>query len=372
MDPRNIKVCYYLCDQAMTRKSRGIGVYTHELISKLMTHPYLKLSALTSLDGPQIQGVENKILPIRTGSIPARLTMDHVHPLVLPQADIYHYPKGFMPFFSPKGAPRIASILDTIGVHYYDHYRDNNSVFKPFELEYWLAILARSLKQADAVITISHKSSECITTFCETHDIKPPPVFVTHLASKYREALSETSDSIKKDYVIHFASELPHKKTGWLLQVWKRAQEAGKDLPELRLVGKLNAPLQMMAETVPGIVVLPHMNDEELKLAIISARALIYPSEIEGFGLPALEAYQLGTPTLYVAGTSVEEIMNLNGEQIPGCFHFDDEDFWSVFDEIMTLPSEKLSRIQKKLFSTYNWNKTAEQTMAVYAMVLGK
>lgn len=364
-----MKICYYLCDQAKTRKSRGIWVYTNELITKLVKQNQLEISALTSLDGPRIPGIENIILPIKTGSIPVRLLMDHIHPLVLPKADIYHYPKGFMPFYSPKGAPRIASILDTIGVHYYDNYRGKNKIYKPFELEYWLAILTRTLKQADAVITISHKSAKSIQHYCDVRGIKAPPVFVTYLASKYHD-IHAVDGSIKQDYVIHFVSELPHKRTGWLLDVWGFAQKNGKNLPELRLVGKLGQSLQLMAETTKGVVVLPHLDDDQLKQAIIGARALIYPSEIEGFGLPALEAYQLGTPAMYVADTSVDEIMRVDGVNVPGRFYLDYDDFWRALDEVLSASVEEVNLIQKEMNKKFSWDKTAEQTLSVYNKVM--
>ena len=50
---------------------------------------------------------------------------------------------------------------------------------------------------------------------------------------------------------------------------------------------------------------------------------LLLPSEIEGFGLPALEAYYLSTPVVYVRGTAVEEIL---GERSPGGFVLESAD----------------------------------------------
>lgn len=366
-----MKVCYYLCDQAKTRKSRGIWVYTNELISALVNQNSLEMNALTSVDGPRIPGLDNVVLPIKTGSIPVRLLVDHLHPLVLPKADIYHYPKGFMPFFSTKRGPIIASILDTIGVHYYDNYRGKNKSYKPFELEYWLAILTRTLKQADAVITISHKSAESIQRYCDMRAIKSPPIFVTHLASKFQDIPSINTNNIKQNYVLHFASDLPHKRTEWLLETWIRAQKSGKDLPELQLVGKLCPSFRHLVENTKGVKILPYLDDQQLKDVIMRARALIYPSEIEGFGLPALEAYQLGTPALYVADTSVDEIMRINGENVPGRFHLDCDDFWRAFDETMQVSLAEISIIQKEMCSKFSWSKTAEQTLDVYNKILG-
>lgn len=364
-----MRICYYLCDQAKTRKSRGIWVYTSELISRLAGRNQLEVCALTSLDGPRIPGVEHVTLPVRTGSIPVRLLLDHIHPLVLPRADIYHYPKGFMPFYSPKGAPRIASILDTIGVHYYDNYRGRNRVFKPFELEYWLAVLARTLKQADAVITISHTSAASIRRFCEGRGIKPPPLFVTYLASKYHD-VPPLDWGAKRDYVVHFASELPHKRTAWLLETWRRMQDQGKRLPELVLVGALSAPLAGLAGSVTNMKVLAHLGDEELKQLIAAARALIYPSEIEGFGLPALEACQLGTPAMYVADTSVDEIMRVDGAALSGRFCLEYDDFCRALDAVLSVSVEEVARVQIEMHRKFSWDRTAEQTLEVYDKVL--
>jgi len=53
-----------------------------------------------------------------------------------------------------------------------------------------------------------------------------------------------------------------------------------------------------LAETIKRVKVLSHLDDEELKQLIMTARALIYPSEIEGFGLPAVEAAACGCPVI--------------------------------------------------------------------------
>jgi glycosyltransferase involved in cell wall biosynthesis len=364
-----MKICYYLCDQAKTRKSRGIWVYTNELINALVNQNKLEISVLTSLDGHRIPGVENIILPIKTSSLPVRLMMDHIHPLVLPKADIYHYPKGFMPFYSPKDMPRIASILDTIGVHYYDNYRGKNDVFKPFELEYWLAILTRTLKQVDAVITISYKSAESIQHYCDIRGIKAPPVFVTYLASKYHD-IQSLNERKKQDYVIHFASELPHKRTGWLLDVWSRMENERKNLPELWLVGTLSKSLNQLAETIKSVKLISFLDDVEMKQLIMTARALIYPSEIEGFGLPALEAYQLGTPAMYVADTSVDEILRVDGISVSGRFYLDYDDFCRVLDEVLSLSVEDVALTQNEMYKKFKWEYTADQTVAVYNEVM--
>ena len=51
-----------------------------------------------------------------------------------------------------------------------------------------------------------------------------------------------------------------------------------------------------------------YVDQPTLARLIRGARALIYPSKLEGFGLPPLEAMRLGTPVFATKGTSVPEV----------------------------------------------------------------
>lgn len=46
------------------------------------------------------------------------------------------------------------------------------------------------------------------------------------------------------------------------------------------------------------VTVLPHVGDDELRVLLTGAAALLFPSRYEGFGLPPLEAAACGTPSL--------------------------------------------------------------------------
>lgn len=58
----------------------------------------------------------------------------------------------------------------------------------------------------------------------------------------------------------------------------------------------------------PGIVRLPYVDRPGLMALIASARALLFPTITEGFGLPIIEAMQLGTPVLTSRGGATEEV----------------------------------------------------------------
>lgn len=56
------------------------------------------------------------------------------------------------------------------------------------------------------------------------------------------------------------------------------------------------------------VLALGHVSDEELAALYCGARALLFPSRHEGFGLPLLEAFACGTPVVASRATAIPEV----------------------------------------------------------------
>lgn len=68
---------------------------------------------------------------------------------------------------------------------------------------------------------------------------------------------------------------------------------APRELP-LVLVG----PAHLWAHELPGVILTGEVDDDDLAALYSGARALVFPSDDEGFGLPPVEALACGTPVV--------------------------------------------------------------------------
>ena len=353
-------VCFYCADQNPARdRSRGITYYTDGLLTHL--RGVVRLKALVSKSSFHIPAsIERIELPFRTNHLPGRLAADHLHPLIVGKqgAEIWHYPKGFLPLGPQVRAKKVGTVADVMLQYEADHYPDSRS---KLAFAYWIGMLKNSLQHLDLVITVSEFSKQAIGEFCARHRLRPPPIVVTYQGVTISTRENESTN--KEDYVVHLASELFYKGTRWLLEQWLALQRAGHELPKLKLVGVLDPAAQRLYEQIANASLIPPLPRNELENVIARARALLLPSEIEGFGRAAVEGYLLGAPVAYAKGTAVEEIL---GADSPGGFVRERESLHAALAEVVNMGRDAVEQKAAVLRSRYNWNDCVCRTLEAY------
>ncbi len=109
-----------------------------------------------------------------------------------------------------------------------------------------------------------------------------------------------------------------------------------------------------------------YVDDNHLPALLSAAEFLVYPSILEGFGLPVLEAMACGTPVVTSDVSSMPEIAG------DAAFLIDPYSINSISQGINLLGSneklrENLSDKGLKRASLFSWRKTALETLEVYA-----
>ncbi|MBI3956326.1 glycosyltransferase family 4 protein, partial [Candidatus Gottesmanbacteria bacterium] len=162
---------------------------------------------------------------------------------------------------------------------------------------------------------------------------------------------------IKHPYLLYVGNAYPHKN----LETLVRAMIPIKNV-KLVLVGKEDyfyARLEKFVEqqrVKDSVVFFGQANDEQLVNLYAHAKALVFPSLMEGFGLPGLEALALGCPVIASDIPVFHEILGDNATY----FHPNDVD---------DLAGKLLSvrRTNKRIMlNKFSWSRLASETLAIY------
>jgi glycosyltransferase involved in cell wall biosynthesis len=123
---------------------------------------------------------------------------------------------------------------------------------------------------------------------------------------------------LKKGYIYSGGGLELRKNTKGVLRAYKQLRDKWKDTPDLVISGKLMPELSPMVTDVEKIAgelglgscvhILGFVQQGELPALYKGARLFVFPSRYEGFGMPVLEAMNMGTPVLTARNSSLEEV----------------------------------------------------------------
>ena len=165
------------------------------------------------------------------------------------------------------------------------------------------------LQFGHAIIVNSEFTKTELLQFAQEHQLTAPKITVALLSSDlhHLEATPQLLATLEhKRYFVVLATIEARKNHLLLLQIWQRLiQQLGEDAPYLVLVGQRGWEADQVFNLLDRCEVVKHRViecssscDVELKATLLNAQALLFPSFVEGFGLPLVEALSLGVPVL--------------------------------------------------------------------------
>lgn len=149
------------------------------------------------------------------------------------------------------------------------------------------------------IFTVSNFSKERI---CKHLKINKDSVIVTYNALPYWFSDNITKNIKKEDYILFVGNIKAHKGLHTLLPAFNNALKKGLKA-KLYIVGNSenfrtgDETIKKELDKLPegSVVFTGRISDEQLKLTYQKAKLFIQPSLYEGFGMPPLEALNLGT-----------------------------------------------------------------------------
>lgn len=282
------------------------------------------------------------------------------------KADLVHFCMPQQPILYLK--PSITTMHDLILLQVYNS--DKN----------WLIFHLKQLVGRFVFLYLAHKSRYIITPsnyskkeYLQRYRIKPNKVVTTYLAADNDTFTSQKIKLPYKKFIMYVGQQSDYKNVRRLIQSHQKLLQTFPDLG-LVFVGSLNTLASTNKKWVEknnykNILFAGFVEDNQLAWMYQHTEAYIFPSLMEGFGLPGLEAMSQGAPVVSSRATCLPEIYG------NGAHYFDPENVEDMAKKISdvlnneslrtTLIKNGYTRVKK-----YSWAKTAKETLAVYSAAL--
>jgi glycosyltransferase involved in cell wall biosynthesis len=175
-----------------------------------------------------------------------------------------------------------------------------------------------------------------------------------------------------KKFILYVGQQSDYKNIKRLGEAHQKLLRNHPDLG-LILVGRKNASALMnekyfASKDYKNIHFTGFIEDDQRDWLYTHCEAYVFPSLMEGFGLPGLEAMGYGAPVVSSNATCLPEVY---GEAAHYFDPYNASDIARAIDEVLSddsLRSELVAK-GKKQFKKYSWQRMAEQTHAIYMSV---
>ena len=285
--------------------------------------------------------------------------------------DVVHVPGHRMPLH--KRHKTVITIFDLA----YIYFRD---CFKPMHYARLKYFTERSLSKADRIIAISESTKQDIV---REYHINPDKINVVYLGvdpTQFPVIVPEVVSDIKKkhslkdEYIVHVGTMQPRKNLMRLIAAFDAIKGSSHADLQLVLIGKKGWMYKDIFSLVQelhlerDVILLDYVDNNTLSGIMRGAKALVYPSLYEGFGLPILEAFSCGLPVIASRSSSLPEI---GGDAVIYFDPYNTDEIIHAISELLEDADKRAEMAQKgrERVNLFSWEKTARETIEAYEKV---
>jgi glycosyltransferase involved in cell wall biosynthesis len=237
----------------------------------------------------------------------------------------------------------------------------------------------RTAKKAARVATVSEYSRQDLL---DIYKLPPEKVVVTYngVESSFTPRPSVPNEAeevrrrfgVSRDFLLAVGSLQPRKNLVRLIRAYARLRSERENFsPQLVIVGrKLWLASEIFDEVkrqrwADDVILTGYVADEDLPALYRAARAFVYPSLFEGFGLPPLEAMACGTP---VVTSDISSLPEIAGDAALLIDPNDEHALANALIEIMNNDRLRAELREKGIAQAkkFTWRDAAEKTLRLY------
>jgi len=242
--------------------------------------------------------------------------------------------------------------------------------------------IAAALRDADAIVTISEYTKNELR---ERFGLDPAKITATLLGLNpvFRSDPAPTEiEAVRRafvlpaEFLLFVGATEPRKNLLGLIDALALVHARGRKIP-LAIVGRPGGDADRLERRIgerglgewvhrPG-----YLDDLEVRALYHAASALVFPSFREGFGLPLIEALACGLPAAVAGAGALPEV---GGE---AALYFNPDDPADIAETLLRILDDNgLRRVLRakgrERARLFRWEKTAEETLALYKAVGGR
>lgn len=351
-----MKICIDI--QSVILNPKGVGRYTLELVRALSVLPQKEDITLSYFDFlNRFSGLSyfpNKSVRAMPGRFYNKLWKKfHFPPLnwLIGDYDVYHFPNFCLPPMSGSGK-NIITVHDLAFVRFPEYIEPKNLVFLQNELP-------GSLERADKIIAVSNfTKNEIIGMF----KIPSEKIAVIYEGITLSEGDQHSFTlPLPEKYILFVGTLEPRKNIEGLIRAFKIC---GLRDYKLVIVGQKGWFYEGIFKLVGNmglekeVIFMDYVPQNSLSEIYKRAKAFVFPSFYEGFGLPPLEAMAYKTP---VVSTKLETLGD-------AARFVDPNNPKDIAAGIINVLGNSAPWIVKGFehAKKFSWQKTAQETMALY------
>lgn len=359
--------------RVMQDRFHGIGRYTFELLLELSRHP-VHLIILHNPDGGRLD-VGKLITRANVDAVTSRVPVVSLRSQwVMPRAALAFRPDVvFIPYH--LSTPLLHLRIPVVSV-IHDCILEREAAANgrsPFSVAY-AAATRSALRSRTALATPSQASREDIRRFYGVE--VPAEAVLPHGVGAQFFSLADRPRPRGADlpgrYILHVGARRPHKNQRLLVEALSALRASHPDLalvlvgqPDPRFpddVGQLITDLGLSAH----VLEYTHASDEVLLDLYADAAVFAYPSRVEGFGMPLLEAMAAGLPVVASDAPAVRETACDGALTVTGSAA---GPWVYALDQVLSDPrlAQNLRERGRDVAARHTWARSAELTLAVLA-----
>ncbi len=342
----------------MAEDWRGIGRYTRQLLRHFARlRPELRVTLYADPTLAEASQLNAELLDL--GYQAGRGFLAPLRELRTAPPDLAWYPWNKTKYFS-RSPRMVVTIHDLVPFHFRYQSWFKQGVQRKIERRF-----RETAERADLILTDSvHAGADIVRQL----GVPETKVTVIPLAADDFDPGSGAPDLNLLSrfglqpvpFFLYVGANEERKNLGRLRQAFGRLTASGIE-SELVICGP-EAPDQRVE---PGVRWVGRVTEAELRVLYRAARAFVFPSLYEGFGLPVLEAMACGTPVICSRATSLPEVAG------DAALYFDPLDVPALTSAMIRCQTEPALRSELSArglvqASRFRWEETARQTLAAF------